>query len=184
MDPSVLRFSDMNSHNYRREKVSLKDGLIKKWQLKSYYFWFNWKLLIIPIILKFKQLSKIFIQLNRNLIWHIYFLRLNKKNSFWRMALKDNLSLDDEDSEEQIERDENGRKKIYRRKAEEIEKDYCCKASRCGKKYGSYPALYTHLKTKHKELGLDRLFKFAHRERVRISKLEGKYCIFFFLNIF
>jgi hypothetical protein len=38
--------------------------------------------------------------------------------------------------------------KIHRRKNEEIPKDYVC-AEGCGKAYGSYAALYTHMKNKH-----------------------------------
>lgn len=38
--------------------------------------------------------------------------------------------------------------RIHRRKNEEIPKDYVC-AEGCGKAYGSYAALYTHMKNKH-----------------------------------
>ena len=38
--------------------------------------------------------------------------------------------------------------KIYRRKNEDISKDYVCTEG-CGKAYGSYAALYTHIKNKH-----------------------------------
>lgn len=38
--------------------------------------------------------------------------------------------------------------KIHRRKNQEIPKDFVC-AEGCGKAYGSYAALYTHMKNKH-----------------------------------
>lgn len=38
--------------------------------------------------------------------------------------------------------------KIYRRKNDEIPKDYVCTEG-CGKAYGSHAALYTHMKNKH-----------------------------------
>lgn len=71
------------------------------------------------------------------------------------------------------EREDNGRKKIHRRRADEIEKEFKCRVKKCGRYYGSYPALYTHLKTKHSELGGDKLYKIANRERRRLIKLEG-----------
>lgn len=38
--------------------------------------------------------------------------------------------------------------RIHRRKNQDIPKDYVC-AEGCGKAYGSYAALYTHMKNKH-----------------------------------
>lgn len=38
--------------------------------------------------------------------------------------------------------------KIHRRKNEEISKEFVCTEG-CGKAYGSYAALYTHVKNKH-----------------------------------
>ena len=38
--------------------------------------------------------------------------------------------------------------KIHRRKNIEISKDFVC-PNLCGKSYGSYAALYTHIKNKH-----------------------------------
>jgi hypothetical protein len=38
--------------------------------------------------------------------------------------------------------------KIHRRKNEEIAKEFSCPQN-CGKAYGSYAALYTHIKNKH-----------------------------------
>ena len=45
-----------------------------------------------------------------------------------------------------------GMAKIHRRKNEEVPKDFTCPASSCGKAYGSYAALYTHMKNKHPTL--------------------------------
>lgn len=42
--------------------------------------------------------------------------------------------------------------KIHRRKNEEIAKDFVCSHD-CGKAYGSYAALYTHIKNKHPNEG-------------------------------
>lgn len=39
--------------------------------------------------------------------------------------------------------------RIHRRKNVEIPKEYFCTVSSCGKGYGSYAALYTHMKNKH-----------------------------------
>ena len=38
--------------------------------------------------------------------------------------------------------------KVHRRRNADIEKEYVCPL-RCGKSYGSYAALYTHMKSKH-----------------------------------
>jgi hypothetical protein len=38
--------------------------------------------------------------------------------------------------------------KVHRRKNEDIVKDFVCTEG-CGKAYGSYAALYTHIKNKH-----------------------------------
>jgi len=38
--------------------------------------------------------------------------------------------------------------KVHRRKNEDIIKDFVCTEG-CGKAYGSYAALYTHIKNKH-----------------------------------
>lgn len=42
--------------------------------------------------------------------------------------------------------------KIHRRKNEEIPKEFFCPVEDCGKAYGSYAALYTHMKNKHNEV--------------------------------
>ena len=41
--------------------------------------------------------------------------------------------------------------KIHRRKNADIEKEFIC-PQKCGKGYGSYAALYTHIKSKHPEI--------------------------------
>ena len=38
--------------------------------------------------------------------------------------------------------------RIRRRKNDQIEKEFVC-PQKCGKAYGSYAALYTHVKSKH-----------------------------------
>jgi hypothetical protein len=38
--------------------------------------------------------------------------------------------------------------KIHRRKNQDISKEFICPQN-CGKAYGSYAALYTHIKNKH-----------------------------------
>ncbi len=40
-------------------------------------------------------------------------------------------------------------KAVKRRRAVEIEREFICGDPLCRKSYGSYPALYTHIKTKH-----------------------------------
>ena len=41
---------------------------------------------------------------------------------------------------------------VKRRKAIEIERHFICGDPLCRKSYGSYPALYTHIKTKHNNI--------------------------------
>ena len=49
-------------------------------------------------------------------------------------------------SEDKIDNHENDKGVCRRSRKDEQGRDYVCG---CGKKYLSYPALYTHIKTKH-----------------------------------
>ena len=42
--------------------------------------------------------------------------------------------------------------RIFRRKNEEVPKDFNCPVEACSKAYGSYAALYTHMKNKHEDV--------------------------------
>ncbi|KAL4427509.1 hypothetical protein ABPG74_015212 [Tetrahymena malaccensis] len=96
----------------------------------------------------------------------------NQENSNQSSNQIDEQNSIEEDNQSETERDENGRKKIYRRKAIDILKEYKCKVPKCGRLYGSYQALYTHLKTKHENLGQDKLYALADKERKRLLKLQ------------
>jgi len=49
------------------------------------------------------------------------------------------------------ENKKNKPRKIHRRKDKDIAKEYVCEAG-CGKAYGSYAALFTHVKNKHENI--------------------------------
>ena len=55
-------------------------------------------------------------------------------------------------AEQQKKAGNKGQPKIHRRKNEEVPKDFMCTVTSCSKAYGSYAALYTHMKNKHADV--------------------------------
>ncbi len=56
-------------------------------------------------------------------------------------------------------------KNIRRRTADEIQRIYKCAVNNCRRSYGSYPALYTHIKIKHVDLDQDKIIEMAAKEK-------------------